>query len=227
MHRQKLSQNKWVQADFWIIQRSDPHWRLTFFPNIRSVCVNVVMMRHWNQMLMIKSKQCYYQARNSKKNMNFKGEKNKQHGDEGPSPGRNSKIALQQTPTLHEEKNTGCCSLVSKAGMTTDVRAVLKCGSPGKYLLRILSRPLDLYFGPLRALKLRRLALNGPLCIIFICTKQSPHIKCLADSEWPIPQVFLLDHILDQEQLHVIIRSHRWKKSSCGSSVSARNLLVL
>jgi hypothetical protein len=114
-------------------------------------------------MLMIKSKQCYYQARNSKKNMNFKGEKNKQHGDEGPSPGRNSKIVLQQTPTLQEEKNTGCCSLVSKAGMTTDVRAVLKCGLPEKYLLRILSRPLDLYFGPLRALKLRRLALNGPL----------------------------------------------------------------
>jgi hypothetical protein len=107
----------------------------------------------------------------------LKGEKNKQHGDEGQSPGRNSKIALQQTPTLHEEKNTGCCSLVSKAGMTTDVRAVLKCGSPGKYLLRILSRPLALYFGPLRALKLRRLSLNGPLWIIFICTKQKPTYK--------------------------------------------------
>jgi hypothetical protein len=93
--------------------------------------------------------------------------------------------------------------------------------------LRILSRPLDLYFGPLRALKLRRLSLNGPLWIIFICTKQSPHIKCLADSEWIIPQVFLLDHILDQEHLNVIIRSQRWKKSSCGSSVSASNLLVL
>jgi hypothetical protein len=64
---------------------------------------------------------------------------------------------------LHDEKNTGCCSLVSKAGMMTDVRDVLKCGSPLMYFSRILSRPLDLYFGPLRALKFNRVSLNSPL----------------------------------------------------------------
>jgi hypothetical protein len=75
---------------------------------------------------------------------------------------KNNRVGMQDH-TLHDEKNTGCCSLVSKAGMITEVRAVLKCGSPGKYLFSILSRPLPLYLGPLRALKFRRLSLNSPL----------------------------------------------------------------
>jgi hypothetical protein len=74
---------------------------------------------------------------------------------------KNNRVGMQDH-TLHDEKNTGCCSLVSKAGMITEVRAVLKCGSPGKYLFSILSRPLPLYLGPLRALKFRRLSLNSP-----------------------------------------------------------------
>ncbi len=74
-----------------------------------------------------------------------------------------NKQGWRKVHTLHDEKNTGCCSLVSKAGMMTDVRDVLKCGSPLMYFSRILSRPLDLYFGPLRALKFNRVSLNSPL----------------------------------------------------------------
>jgi hypothetical protein len=67
------------------------------------------------------------------------------------------------TLTLHDEKNTGCCSLVSKAGMTIEVRAASKRGSLSKYLSKILSNPFALYLGPLSAVKFIRVWLNGPL----------------------------------------------------------------
>jgi hypothetical protein len=79
----------------------------------------------------------------------------------GMEQGKNR--AHMHTPTRHDEKSTGCCSLVSKAGMRMDVRDASRSGSLAKYLFRTFSKPFALYLGPFSAVKFIRVWLNGPL----------------------------------------------------------------
>ncbi len=79
----------------------------------------------------------------------------------GMEQGKNQ--AHMHTPTRHDEKSTGCCSLVSKAGMRMDVRDASRSGSLAKYLFRTFSKPFALYLGPFSAVKFIRVWLNGPL----------------------------------------------------------------
>jgi hypothetical protein len=74
----------------------------------------------------------------------------------GWSKGKSGTHAHMHTPTRHDEKNTGCCSLVSKAGMRTDVRDASRSGSLAKYLFRTFSKPFALYLGPFSAVKFIR-----------------------------------------------------------------------
>ncbi len=72
----------------------------------------------------------------------------------GMEQGKNQ--AHMHTPTRHDEKSTGCCSLVSKAGMRMDVRDASRSGSLAKYLFRTFSKPFALYLGPFSAVKFIR-----------------------------------------------------------------------